>query len=127
MEPSEACLDVLTTTSTDFLALLDKGELSSEEVVNSYLDQIERHNIEGMGIKPLKSVAPRRSAIAQARESDIECATVQLGGGLYGVPLIIKVVFWTDPSLGMDTTCGTTALRGARTTRNTAIVDLLVK
>jgi amidase len=127
LEPSEACFDVLTTTVIDLLALLDKGELSSEEVVSSYLDQIERHNIEGMGIRALISVAPRSSVIAQARELDKERAKGQLRGGLHGVPLIIKDVFWTHQSLGMDTTCGTVALRGAKPPRNAAIVDLLVK
>ena len=80
-----------------------------------------------MGIRVLILVAPRSYAIAQARELDKERATGQLRGGLHGVPLIIKDVFWTHPSLGMDTTCGTVALRGAKPPRNAAIVDLLVK
>jgi hypothetical protein len=81
LEPSEACFAVLTTTLIGLLVLLDNGELSSGEVVSSYLDQIERHNIEEMGSKALKSVAPQPSPIAQVRELDKEHATIKYAAG----------------------------------------------
>jgi hypothetical protein len=83
--------DVLTTNVADLQVLLHSGRKTSVNLVNDYLDQIERHNIAGLEIRALISIAPRASLIKLARARDLEREQDYCRGPMHGIPVIVKV------------------------------------
>jgi amidase len=63
---------------------------------------------------PLRRSPPTAIALARADTLDAERTAGRVRSGLHGIPIIVKDNFATHLDLGMDTTCGTVALRGAR-------------
>ncbi|KAF2660523.1 amidase signature enzyme [Lophiostoma macrostomum CBS 122681] len=115
--------NVLTASVTDLQVELASRKLSSVEVVTAYFAQIDQHNTRGLKLRALISVISRDLALQQAQELDNERREKGSRGPFHGIPVIVKDTFWTDPSLGMDTTCGSGALSGARGPRNAVVVD----
>ncbi|KAL6719943.1 hypothetical protein ACLMJK_001864 [Lecanora helva] len=124
MGPPE--LDLLTTTASDLKELLAEKRVSSVDLVELYLAQIEKHNHNGANLNAIISTAPREGVLKVARELDEERESGKLRGPMHGIPIIVKDVFLT-PSLGMGTTCGSYALRGQHASRDAAVVEQLVK
>ena len=54
---------------------------------------------------------------------DDERAAGIVRGPLHGIPLLVKDYIMTDASLGMDTTCGSFALKGVKVEKNAVVVD----
>ncbi|GAB4512344.1 MAG: Asp-tRNA(Asn)/Glu-tRNA(Gln) amidotransferase subunit GatA [Anaerolineae bacterium] len=95
---------LIELTLSEALAKLDSGEISSRELTQAYLDQIER--LDGQ-IKAFVTVT-REQALQQADAADQQrAAGVQKP--LLGVPLAIKDVLSTK---GIETTCGSQMLKG---------------
>lgn len=120
-------LDVLTTTAVDLQEKLTKGVFTSEQLVTVYLDQIEKHNHNGLHLNAVIALAPAGQLQARAKEMDEERAAGKVRGLLHGIPLLVKDNIMTDASLGMDTTCGSFALKGIKVKKNAAVVDLCLK
>ena len=129
---------VYDTSAAQIQEWFQQGELTSVDVVTAYLDQIEKHNIKGLGLHAVIEIAPRQLVLKQAKTLDDERTSQGSRGPMHGIPVLIKVciistemccaehqqdIFNTDPVLGMGTTCGSAALRGAKPKRNAAIVD----
>lgn len=70
---------------------MQDGHLCSEDLVNYFLDQIERHNKHGLRLNAIMSVCPREVAISQAKALDEERRQGKARGELHGIPIIIKV------------------------------------
>lgn len=68
-----------------------EGHLTSEDMVLSFLDQIARHNNDGLKLRAIISVCPRDVATAQARMLDEERRRGELRSELHGIPIIVKV------------------------------------
>lgn len=73
-----------------YQALLKAEQLTSEDLVIQFLDQIDRHNTKGLDLKAISSVCPRQVALAHARALDQERQNGALRSELHGVPLILK-------------------------------------
>jgi amidase len=86
------------------LALLEKGEISSAELVETYLERIETHNPGLNAIVTLDADGARR----QARAADAARAGGQSLGPLHGLPITLKDSFETA---GMRSVCGRMDLR----------------
>lgn len=71
----------------DLLRTLETGSLSSEAVMASYLDRIERLNPQ---INAIVSLRPRDVLIVEARARDAERQQGRSRGPLHGVPIAIK-------------------------------------
>lgn len=84
-------IDVLTATATDLQKLLTAGTLRSLDLVDIYLDQIQRHNHQGLQLNAMISVAPREDLLRRAAELDIERQNGSLRGPLHGIPVTVKV------------------------------------
>ncbi len=82
-------------------AALRAKELSSTELVQAFLDRIER----GKALNAFVTVEPDH-ALAQAREADARLAKGE-AGALIGIPIAHKDIFCTD---GLLTTCGSKIL-----------------
>jgi Asp-tRNA(Asn)/Glu-tRNA(Gln) amidotransferase A subunit family amidase len=89
--PNALALDPLTLTASDLQDLLQTGKITSVEIVKMYLDQIQKHNLKGMGIRAIISTLPREKAIAFAQELDDERATKGARGPMHGIPILVKV------------------------------------
>lgn len=70
---------------------MQDGRLCSEDLVNYFLDQIERHNNHGLRLNAILSVCPREVAISQAKALDEERRQGKPRGELHGIPIIVKV------------------------------------
>lgn len=81
----------LQCSAHEYQVLMQDGRLSSEDLVNCFLDQIERHNKRGLKLNAILSVCPREVAISQAKALDVERRQGKTRGELHGIPIIVKV------------------------------------
>lgn len=116
--------DVLTATAADLKSWQEEGKLSSKQIVERYLAQIEANNDY---LHAVISTAPRRKIILRAVVLDIKRWAGLPLKPLHGIPVLIKDNIDTHPSLGMPTTAGTFALQKAKAERNAPLVDQLIK
>lgn len=119
--------DPLLVSAFDLSEMLNNQILTSVEIVEAYLAQIEQHNRRGRQLRALISVAPRHELLKTARRLDGERARGKLRGPLHGIPVVLKDNIMTDVSLGMDTTVGSYAFVGCIPKKNAAVVDRLIK
>ncbi|KAK4081041.1 uncharacterized protein Triagg1_2573 [Trichoderma aggressivum f. europaeum] len=119
-------IDVLKTTASDLKDMLNKGLITSRAIVQTYLGQIKRHNSQGMVLNALIDVAPEEVLLGFADVLDAERAAGNLRGDYHGIPIVLKDVINTDPSLGMRTTLGSYAMVSAKPARNALVVDVLL-
>jgi amidase len=78
--------DVLTTTASDLQSLLQDGELTSVEIVDTYQRHIEQYNA---SLHPIITINPHLAAVA--RSLDDERRRGKCRGPLHGIPIIVKV------------------------------------
>ena len=83
--------DVLTATASQLQTLLEAGTISSVDILNSYLDQIEKHNHNGQSLHAVIATAPREIVLDRARLLDQERAERGPRGSMHGIPIIVKV------------------------------------
>ncbi|KAI3397299.1 hypothetical protein diail_11031 [Diaporthe ilicicola] len=81
----------LQCSAHEYQALMQDGRLSSQDLVNCFLGQIERHNGLGLKLKAVLSVSPRDVLISQAKVLDEERRQGKVRSELHGIPIIIKV------------------------------------
>lgn len=100
---------------------LASGELSSEQLVAYYLQQIEIHNNAGHQLAAISDVNP--DALTQARQLDTERSQGKIRSALHGLPVILKANIATLDS--MPTTAGALALQGHLTPADAELVSQL--
>lgn len=83
--------DPLTTSACELQERLENGTMTSEALVRTYLDQINKHNINGMGLRAILSLRPEEDLLRLAREMDAERLSQGPRGPLHGIPVIVKV------------------------------------
>ena len=114
---------ILTTNAVDLQQLLDESKITSAQVVEAYLAQIDRYE---PALNALISPAPRDKVLGIARARDEERQKGQIRGPFHGIPIILKDSFVTASELGMSTTAGSYAFVGAKASRNGAITQKLI-
>ncbi len=117
--------DVLTTDSAELQALLATGKVTSVDIVEASLDQIDKHNAKGLKLNAIISTTPRELALSIAKDLDVERSQGKIRGPLHGIPITIKDNIMTGPEFRMPTTVGSAALRSAMAKRNAPVVDLV--
>ncbi|KAF4768454.1 hypothetical protein HAV15_002539 [Penicillium sp. str.  len=117
-------IDVLTATASDLHNLLDSGEVSSVELVGLYLDQISRHNRQGLMLNAMISTASADRALKEGRELDTERAQKGPRSKLRGIPIILKDLICI-PNFDLETTAGSLALKGLNAAEDAPIATLL--
>lgn len=80
--------DLQTATIADINAAIDAGALSSEKLVQLYLNRIEAYDKKGPKINAVITMNPK--ALEEARALDAERATKGRRGPLHGIPVVIK-------------------------------------
>ena len=117
----------VTATAARLRQLLESHESTSVEIVSTYLDQISKHNTDGLKLRALISVAPREIALSTAKRLDDERKNGKIRGPLHGIPIIVKDAITTGPELGMDTTAGSLVFAGTKTKKNAAVIEQLLE
>lgn len=111
-------VDVTTMSIEELLDAMDKGYLTSEQLVNIYLERIEAYDDMFNSINQLND-----KALEQARELDKEREEGKLRGRLHGIPILVKC---NIDAYGMPTTGGTKALKDNYPKENAYVVQKLV-
>ena len=111
----------LTTASiADINAAFDAGALTSERLVQMYLDRIGAYDQAGPKLNAV--LALNEQALATARALDVEREASGPRSPLHGIPVIVKDVFDTDE---MPTTGGYLPLKGIVPSKDSTIVQRL--
>jgi len=97
------------------------GEWTSRQVVDAYLDRIDRMNDAGSTLRAIIEVNPAARALAD--ELDRERRAGTLRGPLHGVPVVLKDNI--DTADLMTTTAGSLALEGWRAPQDAGLVERL--
>ncbi|KAJ5094629.1 amidase-like protein [Penicillium angulare] len=105
---------------------LTTGEITSVQLVQAFLNRIERHNHQGLGLKAVISTCPIDIALNRAKELDDQRRIGQVRSELHGIPIVLKDAILTDPSLGMPTTVGSMVFSTLKAQRNASLVDKLI-
>lgn len=80
--------DVLTANAVDLQQLLRRNKISSIQIVDEYLRQIERHDTK---LNCFISVAPREILHRAAASLDEERRQGKVRGPMHGIPIVLKV------------------------------------
>ena len=95
-------------TIADINAAFDAGALTSEQLVQLYLNRIEAYDEQGPSINSIRTLNP--NALETAAALDSERQTTGARSPLHGIPILLKDNFDT---FDIPTTGGTDALAGS--------------
>jgi len=115
---TKAPVDVTTMSIDELLVAMEKGYLTSETLVNIYLERIETYDDKFNSINQLN-----KNALEQAKELDKEREQGKLRGKLHGIPLLVKC---NIDVYGMPTTAGAKSLKDNYPKANSFVVQKLV-
>ncbi|WP_054026777.1 amidase family protein [Bacillus sp. FJAT-28004] len=98
--------DVVETTIADIQHAIEQGKLTSKELVQLYLDRIEKYDDQGIKLNAILTVNPKALQIAEQLDDE----RIQKGsrGPLHGIPIIVKDNYDTND---MPTTAGCLCLK----------------
>jgi amidase len=122
MAPTPA-FDVLSTTAAELQILLTEGKVSSFQIVETYLEQIEKHNHAGAKLNAIIATAERGVVLAKAATLDQERTNGHLRGPLHGIPIIVKDCFTYEPGMGLRTTVGSHAFAQEKGIKNAGVIQ----
>ena len=92
--------DIVLTEAHALSKAIATRKISCVEVMDAYLDQIERVNPK---VNAIVALQDRPALIAQARERDAQVARGEIMGPLHGFPHAVKDLFWVK---GIRSTSG---------------------
>ncbi|OBT58053.1 hypothetical protein VE04_01055 [Pseudogymnoascus sp. 24MN13] len=121
-----AAIDVLTSTASDVGTALAEGRINSQEVVQLYYNQIERHNKHGLKFNAVISVPSLKKLLEVAKQLDEERADGHIRSALHGIPILLKDGITTGPFWECPTSCGAFALKDAIAMDDAELVKRLV-
>jgi amidase len=101
-----ATLNLETLTGAEAEAMLQKGEVTSVELVKSYIARIEALNKSGPGLNAVTQLNP--NALQEAKQADRERKKGKGPGPAAGLPILLKDIIDATP---MYTSAGDWALR----------------
>lgn len=114
----KAPVDVTSMGISDLLDAMDKGYLTSEALVNIYLDRINTYDSMFNSISVLNE-----NAIREAQELDKMRMEGNLKGKLHGIPILVKSNIDVK---GLPTNAGTSALMQNYPKENATVVQRLI-
>ncbi|GMA62432.1 amidase family protein [Alicyclobacillus fastidiosus] len=111
----------LTWDVQTLIAMQERGEISSYEIVRAFLAEIAKHNTQGTNLRAVIEVNPDALWIAQALDRDRARGIWR--GPLHGIPIVVKDNL--DTADAMHTTAGSVALSEHRAIRDSEVVRRL--
>ncbi len=119
---AQAQFDVYEASIRQIEDALQRGEISSVQLVQQYLDRIQAYDKQGPRLNSIIRVNPQALELAQALDAERESTGSR--GPLHGVPIVVKDNYNTDD---MPTTGGSVALADSIPSENAAQVDKLIQ
>jgi amidase len=119
VKPTHDIVPVYFKSATELASSIQRGEITSTELLNLYLDRIQQYNNDINAIVAMDVDAAR----ARAAEADKALAQGQNWGPLHGIPMTVKDVFEV---VGMPTTSGDPKLKDYIPKRNAIAVQRLI-
>jgi amidase len=119
--PARVGFDVEERSVAEWQAALARGELTSRQLVERYLQRIESLDAQGPKLRAVLETNPDALDIATAL--DAERRAGKLRGPLHGIPVLVKDNI--DTADRMHTTAGSEALAGDRPVRDAFLVERL--
>lgn len=113
----------LTATTADLRRMLESNNITSLQIIEQYLEQIDRHETQ---LNALACVAPRDDLRRIASSLDNERRGGRVRSALHGIPIVLKDCFITSSELGMTTCAGAAAFSTAKASENSAIAQKLI-
>jgi hypothetical protein len=103
-----AKIDPLTVTVHELQKLLSAGSVTSVELVDLYLGQIQKHNHDGLKIHAIIETADRDLLVERAQQLDEERQQGKIPSPVHGIPIIVKVglLIQVLTSLGIELVLG---------------------
>ena len=121
LPPACGAFDVEERSAAEWQVALARGELTSRQLVERYLQRIESLDAQGPKLRAVLETNPDVLDIAGAL--DAERRAGKLRGPLHGIPVLVKDNI--DTADRMHTTAGSEALAGDRPARDAFIVERL--
>lgn len=103
--------------------LMERGDLSSEQLTRFYIERIDSIDRNGPALKSIIEVNPDALDIARALDEERKSSGAR--GPMHGIPVVLKANI--DTADEMETTAGSLALAGHRAPADAFIVDRLRK
>ncbi|MDG5497507.1 amidase [Niveispirillum sp. BGYR6] len=110
--------EIALLPACDLMALLRQRAIGSEELLNLYLDRLDRINPEINAVVVLDVDRARRAA----RDADQKIASGDSAGALLGLPMTVKETYEVE---GLKTTCGLPMLANHTSGRDAVAVARL--
>jgi len=114
---SKAPIDITTSTISELENYIVKGYITSEQLVNLYLERIEAYNSKYNAVLFINE-----DAIAEARALDKKLASDEIVGPLHGIPIVVKTNIDVK---GLATTAGSKALKDNYPNEDAAVIAKL--
>jgi amidase len=108
-------------TAQQATQLMTDNQLTSVELTQYYLTQIDKNNQKGAALAAIVDI--NRDAIKLATRLDAERKAGKIRGPLHGLPIVLKANIATKD--GMPTTAGALALKGFLTKKDAQLVSQL--
>jgi amidase len=86
-----SAMDLLTLDSAGFQKRLDAGLLTSVELVQACLAQIDKHDQRGAKLNAMISIVPHQLLMERSAQLDRERAAGRVRSVFHGIPVLIKV------------------------------------
>jgi amidase len=119
--PSHHSFSVVEASIVDLQAAMTKGQVSSLDLVNQYLERIATLDQAGPRVNAVLEINPDARRIAKAL--DLERKHHSVRGPLHGIPVMVKGNIDTGDK--MATTAGSLALLGAPASQDATVVARL--
>lgn len=84
-------VELLSLDAATLQTKLESGAITSAELVEQYLAQIEKHNKHGLSLNALIAITPRQLLLTRAAELDKERNEGKVRSKLHGIPILVKV------------------------------------
>ena len=115
-------LDLLTATTSELSQQLSDGSISSLQLVQEYYRRVQIDNRQGLCLRAILSLTPKRIVMATAKARDEERRMGTIRSPLHGIPIFIKGNMATGPDLKMSTSFGAYAFQNATSDHDAFIV-----
>jgi amidase len=119
-EAAQEAIDLETAGVRELQDAMSSGRITSEQLVQGYLDRIDRFDRRGPAVHAVRCLAP--DARDQARALDEERARGAVRGPMHGIPVLLKD---NIDVAGLPTSAGSMALEGSTPDTDAALVTRL--
>jgi amidase len=86
-----SAMDLMALDSAGFQERLDAGLLTSVELVQACLAQIDKHDQRGAQLNAMISIVPYQLLMQRSKRLDRERAAGRVRSLFHGIPILIKV------------------------------------